>query len=345
VKQGCRALSLLFTFWLLISSIGCVTTAARISAYLQCKSEDHLARQQFHQDELEAKKAHLEAERRAMLAERQMELAQRRAECDKRSCQMQSQYEESIRTQLGLDLDQRIKVGQIQVNTAELQQLLEERERDHADRMRVYKQLKQQQSQAQFQQWKQAQLGEVCCTCVESGCDAPGPTCEAPCAAGCCQRCGLPKQPVFSNDCAGNRPFREAPTRPLQEPLTAAQIPMMLPVTIEVGMTNSRIGQSHVRRLPQLGAESLKQPCQCEGCRRGRSCVKSLPPACEAPVYPSKSQQSPHQLPGQHLPPGLSPEFIPEPAPPSEVTESGRRRFRLANWLDQDESNEAENRE
>jgi hypothetical protein len=335
-----RAIFVVLISTLLLSSSGCV----RWNAYLQCKAATRQAKQQFKQEELEAKKEEIEAERKAMLAERKMELARRRAECDDRTCQVRSQYEESVRTQLGLDLDQRVKIGQLQVNSEELQQLLQERERDHADRMKVYKQLKDQQLKSQFDQWRQAQTGGQCCQCTGPACDAPNPTCDAPCAPGCCHQCGLPKQPVYSNDCAGNRPFREAPTRPLQEPLTAAQIPMMLPVTIEVGMTNSRIGESRVRRLPQL---PLNEPCQqCEGCRKGKGCVYCAP-SCDAPGSQPKAG-GPTRIPWQNNSPSRQVELPPQPAPPSEVTKSSRekaaglKRFRLAHWDDEAESDETE---
>ena len=153
-----RVLLILLATCVPMSIGGCATMGSRVSAFLQCKSAAHQAKQQMRQDELEALKAEIEADRKACLAERQMELAQRRAQSEQRSCQSRSQYEESVRTQLGLDLDQRVKIGQLQVNTEHLQQLLEERERDHADRMHVYKQLKDQQTRSQFEQWKQAQM-------------------------------------------------------------------------------------------------------------------------------------------------------------------------------------------
>ncbi|WLD13491.1 hypothetical protein [Planctellipticum variicoloris] len=356
----CR--SLILAALTLGANSGCASMAARWNAYLECKAEKHVARNEFRQSELEALKQELELERAAIRAQREAELAALKAErehelaclqadAEKQNCQLRSQYEESVRTQLGLDLDQRITIGQLQVNPEELQQLLEERERDHADRMRVYKQLKEQQARSQFEQWKQAQLAGPCCTCSRPSCDAPEPGCDTPHVAGCCQRCGLPQQPLYSNDCAGTRPFREAPTRPVQEPLTAAQIPLMLPVTIEVGMTNSRIAQSNVRRLPQRGMSALNAPCQqCEGCRRGNGCARQAPlaPSCEVPGSPSKNIGQPTQIPVPPVPaPIHSGDLVPQPAPPSEVTNAGAddevrsSKFKLSGWLEEDSDDPA----
>lgn len=70
---------------------------------------------------------------------------------------------EPMHTQLGLGLDQKVDIGQLQVNANELQKLLTERERDHADRMRTYNQLREGQPWDQLDQWKQTQMPE--CTC------------------------------------------------------------------------------------------------------------------------------------------------------------------------------------
>lgn len=351
---------------------GCSAIAARLNAHTQCKAETRAATQEFRQEErvaleearqkeLECLKAQLECERKALAAERDLQLAQMRAQSEEKSCKVASQYEESVRTQLGLDLDQRVKIGQLQVNTTDLQKMLAERERDHAERMRHYNQLKSEQQRAQLENWKRAQMGT--CTCEHPSCDAPADqSCEAPAgmpqAPACCRHCGLPvcppgSLPQYGNDCAGNRPFREAPMRPLQQPLTAAEIPMMLPVTIEVGMTNSRIDKSTVRRLPLRtgpgtgpgsgpghlplteGEQGKPRCCgKCKNCKKGKPCSNppKMPftnhgqgqgrncgpdpfgPSCESPTRPASPMHSPPQEPGPNAEPTKQ---IDVPAPPA----------------------------
>jgi hypothetical protein len=270
---------------------GCTACAQRWAAYQQCKADERLSKQKILAEDLETLKEELEAERRAIQAERELELACDRADAEKRACQAKSQYDESVRTKLGLDLDQRVQVGQLQVNMPEMQRLMAERQRDYAERMRTYNQLKAQERQQATQAWKEAQLGP-CCTCAEPSCDAPGPDCDAPgVGVCCCQKCGLPVPPQDLNDCAGTRPFREGPKKPVKQPMLATELPMMLPVQLEVGVTNSYVNQSQVRRVPYASArqalQAQQQPCgECPGCCNGQKCQRCGPaatPSCDAP--------------------------------------------------------------
>jgi hypothetical protein len=290
-----RAKKLFYALTLLAgasSLCGCTACAQRWAAYQQCKADERLSKQQILAEDLQSLKEELEAERRAIQAERELELACDRADCEKRACQLRSQYDESVRTKLGLDLDQRVQVGQLQVNMPEMQRLMAERERDYADRMRTYNQLKAAERERATREWKQSHM-EPCCTCAEPSCEAPGPNCDAPAAgACCCQKCGLPVvQPQNVADCAGTRPFREGPKKPVKQPVLAQELPMMLPVQLEVGVTNSYVNQSQVRRVPYEGArralQAQHEPCgQCPGCCNGQKCQRCVPatsPSCEAP--------------------------------------------------------------
>ncbi|MFN0051503.1 MAG: hypothetical protein ACKV0T_04885 [Planctomycetales bacterium] len=278
---------------LLAGLSGCAGFAARCTAYAQCKADERAHRQKLLAEQLEALKEDLEAERQAIAAERELEIARERAECEKRTCVARNQYDESVRTKLGLDLDQRVKVGQMQVNLPELQRLMAEREQDYAERMRAFNEAKNQQKQAETEAYKSSLMGP-CCQCSEPSCAAPGPNCEAPGHICSCQRCGLPmQQNQNAADCAGTRPFREGPQKPVQEPLLATQLPMMLPVRLEVGVTNSYVNDSRVRRQPYMAPASAAQaqhdmqaPCGvCRACRSGRPCQRCAPPpaSCDAP--------------------------------------------------------------
>jgi len=275
-----------------IALSGCTACSQRWAAYQQCKADERLSKQKILAEDLELLKEELEAERRAIQAERDLELACDRADCEKRACQARSQVDESVRTKVGLDLDQRVQVGQLQVNMPELERLMAERERDYAERMRTFNQLKAQERQRATEAWKREQMGP-CCTCAEPSCEAPGPNCDAPRGgACCCQNCGLPiAEQQYAADCAGTRPFREGPKKPVQQPVLATEVPMMLPVKMEMGVTNSYLNQAQVRRVPYATArqalQAQREPCgQCPGCCKGQPCQRCVPattPSCDAP--------------------------------------------------------------
>jgi hypothetical protein len=261
---------------------GCSSFGERCSMFLQCRADKKAHKKQLRADELQALKMELEAERRALQAEREFEMARRTALADKRSCQFLSQYDESVRTNVGLDLDQRVRIGQMQVNMPELQRLMATREEDYAHQIRAYEALKQHQKQQAFQAWEQAQKAPLC-ACAQPTCGAHGAGCELP-HHGCqCKKCGLPfvqQEQPFMAACARTQPFRQAPAKPIQQPLLATEIPFMLPVNLEVGVAGAYLGESQVRRLPYHTAESyLKQPCgKCKPCQVGQPCPSCVPP-------------------------------------------------------------------
>src|SRR5262249_6243042 len=148
---------------------------------------------------------------------------------------------------------------------------------------------------AEMENWKRAQMGP-CCTCAEPSCAAPSPSCDAPSASCCCQRCGLPVvSPEMGNDCAGTRPFKQAATKPVQQPVLATELPAMLPVSLEVGVTNSYLNESRVRRLPYEKTSPALGPCgQCQACRCGRPCQR---PSCDVPQSSVRPLPEPSRVP------------------------------------------------
>lgn len=268
---------------------GCAAAGARWQAFLQCRAERRLLAQQMALEEIRAMKEAIHAEDRAILAEHELELARMQTDAEKRACLLRSQYDESVRTKLGMDFDQRIQVGQLQVNMDEMRRLMEERERDYREQMRRYEdELARQQA---TQTRAQNQPGPSC-MCAVPVCGVPEPGCDAPHSPHCCQKCGMPihMRPQLAADCAGVRPFSEAPQKPLRQPITAMEIPLMLPVKLELGVTNSYLTESQVRRLPYREAPVLPQkaPCgHCPACKCGKPCPQCAPPpACEMPVTP-----------------------------------------------------------
>ncbi len=285
--------------WLWIASLiicapGCSVISARWHAFFQDQAERRLLAQQLALEEVRAVQSHLDDEKLALKEEHDLELARLHADLEKQRCQVRSQYDESLRTKIGMDLDQRIQVGQLQVNMEEMRRLMEERDRDYTERMREYNDQRPQMGNGVTQPYS-----GPWCGCAAPLCAAPGPDCEAPHRWNCCQRCGNPTRPQVGGDCAGVRPFREAPQKPIRQPITAMEIPLMVPVRLELGVTNSYLNEAEIRRLPYEQQESrpLQAPCgQCGGCQVGGPCDRCVPrPDCEAPV-------------------------VPQPAPPSDTT-------------------------
>jgi hypothetical protein len=162
---------------------------------------------------------------------------------------------------------------------------MEERDRDYAKRMQQFDD-----QRAQVGDGMQPEYCGPWCGCAAPLCAAPAPDCEAPQRWNCCQRCGNPTRPQVGGDCAGVRPFREAPQKPVRQPITAMEIPLMVPVRLELGVTNSYLNEAEIRRLPyeQPVSRPLHYPCgQCGGCQVGAPCDRCIPrPDCEAPVIP-----------------------------------------------------------
>lgn len=281
---------------------GCAVVAARLNAFWEYKAERCAVAEDMAMRDLEAAKAELDADTRALQAEHEYELALLQADAEKRACNVRSQLDESVRTKLGLDFDQRMHVGQMQVDMNELRSLLEQRERDYADKMHQYTRAQSQYTAAQTAPQMSSQVGPSC-QCLIPDCAVPTPGCAEP-ADCCCKKCGKEVRPQLAGDCAGTRPFREPPTKPQREPITAMQIPLVVPVRLELGVTNSHIDQSQIRRLPYMAPPPTRpqvgpNPCgQCPSCRCGQPCQNCapaapngakppmIPPADDAPDVP-----------------------------------------------------------
>jgi hypothetical protein len=239
----------------LLTSQGCAAVRTRWHAFCQDRAESALLAQQMHIEETRAIKEQLQAQRSALKAEQQRELAQLSYEAEREECQVRSQMDESVRTKVELDFDQRYQLGQLQVNMDEMRRLLDEREADYQHQLDAYTQV------------PQVSRGPTC--------SCPAPLCAAPYDCPC-ERCGRRVVAQTEPDCAGVRPFREAPQRPQRQPITAMELPLMVPVQLEIGVTNAYVDSSEVRRLPYEEAppQASREPC-----------VRCLPapPSCDAP--------------------------------------------------------------
>lgn len=258
--------------------------------------------------------AELNAEREALRGEQQYRAEALRADTEQRREDMSKNFDESVRTKLGLNLDQRVKMGQLQVDTQKLQSLTEERDRDFQFRNKLYQDALRDQELHD----RHAALLELKRTAaLNQG--------QNPDAVGC-TNCA-----TTANDCA--RPptsaLRQGPNRtqplraPVRQPLLSTEVPFMLPVTLEVGVASSELGPSQVRRQP------LKQPClqqipcgQCKSCRNNAGC--ECPRPCGG--CPNCTTTSPEfATPPEPAPPVTEPKAIPfdkEPVPLSKKPDS-----------------------
>lgn len=247
---------------------GCASWNARWGAFLQACADERALKLEEAQDRLEVLKAELEVERKAIREERQLDLAALRAENEKRECQNKSQFEESVRTKIGLDVDHKLELGQLQVNVDELKKLIEQNDRELRRQEEALRQM--------------PPPAPYCCP----SCGAPAPKCA-------CQQPGM--EPLNQSDCAGTYPFGQQPLRQAQrKPILPTEIPLMLPVRMKMAVQGPRLEESKVRLSPRPGRQSLrslreKKPCcPCQQCIQGMPCGV-CPPACEAPGRPADS--------------------------------------------------------
>jgi len=269
-----RGLALL----VLLAPTGCAAMGARWAAYRECKVEHHAAKNEARQIELEALKqelaleqeairAHREAKLAALKAQREHELACLQEEADRSRQCMLNQTEESIRTTLGVGMDQRISLGQLQVNMDEMKRLMEERDAEYNYRMKLYEA-----NQKAYRQQNPGDMAPYTAPSQCSSCGVPTSVC------GCCPpppSCAA-QQPYQGPDCAGSQPYQAAPVKPYRAPVLPTEIPLMLPVKIEMRMNNVALGPSEVVRRPIPGMAPVNQQ------PVNSNCVPPAPPACGA---------------------------------------------------------------
>lgn len=158
-----------------------------------------------------------ETERQILLAEKEALLAEARAEVAAAT----PNYKEQLHTDLGLSFDQRVRVGQLQVDVVELEK-----------KMKAWK--KQQEAlqadyDSRYQSWKENLAAESYNTeglgAVNSVCG-----CERPAREKLMEKENLEAPPTL----------KVLPT----------EIPLMLPVSLDVAIQNPSLRQTTVRRIP-----------------------------------------------------------------------------------------------
>ncbi|QDU11815.1 hypothetical protein [Gimesia aquarii] len=201
----------------------------------------------------EAKLADLEDERVVLKISRDVLVEKRRAEREALMADARAEIEasrpefrEQLETDLGLKFNQRLNVGQLQVDLKKMEALLDDRKQeqkkldeDYAKRLKLHRE-----NLAKLRSGKQN---------LESG----------------------------SEDCA--RPLKdklidkENLEAPPKLAILPTEIPLMLPVTLNVELQNPSLRQSNIKRttVPLLECkEALEDEC-CKGCLDG--CTQCLP--------------------------------------------------------------------
>lgn len=215
---------------LAMTSTGC--SIERWRAYHECKAQ-----------QAQAKSEALRAEAEALRCERLQE-----------SEALQSQYEETLKTQLGLPVGQKIVLGQMQVDEEKLTELLDERKKQKEALKKFYD---------EYEAKRQEKLQEALKVQLAEALEYNNPEAARDAINSCCR----PKPP----SCAATEGLTYQPVVPeaLTEPLLPTEIPFMLPITVKMEMGQALIGPTHVERL-RTAPEPLK-----EGCCQTQCCPDS----------------------------------------------------------------------
>ena len=169
-------------------------------------------------------------------------------------------YAESTMTNLGVGVRQKMNVGEIQVDECKLERILDSRKRQRAEEQRCYDEYVRAQEQFYRNQREQQLRSYIDSLSVAGDCCRPANCC--PPAIHCC----------------------ELPPPPPEMPLRPAEIPMMIPVTLEVGVEGTCLGQPSVCRVP-LPPAPPKRPCcpprypTCPPCATQPMVPSAMPPA------------------------------------------------------------------
>ncbi|MEI8378574.1 MAG: hypothetical protein WCJ09_00505 [Planctomycetota bacterium] len=210
-------------------------------------------------------------------AQFQQELAELRAGVELEKEEVRSQFRERLRSNLALNLDQHVDVGQLQVNTEELKKLIEERDKEHKEAAQIYERL---------ENTRRAQMRENALTEAQKALDSNDVAKAQMIMRNCA--CG---SFVANSDCsqpiADKLTQREAMKEPVKQPILPTEIPLMLPIKISVGMDNPSIQNARVQQL------RVREPMkQCQACEQ---CVAFNPkcPTCNPAIAPVPPESEP----------------------------------------------------
>lgn len=208
---------------LTMTSTGC--SMERWRAFHQCRA-----------DQAEAKAEALRMETEAL-----------RSECHSRSEALRSEYDETLKTQLGLPVGQQIELGQLQVDEQKLMDLLSARKKQQEALKQFYD---------DYEKKRQEKLQEALKTELAEALKQN----DHQAATDAINKCCLPKPPT----CAQVEKLQDIPPRvpeALKQPLLPTEIPFVLPVTVRMEMGNPTIGPSRVERLRTVPEKLQDEPC------------------------------------------------------------------------------------
>lgn len=194
---------------------------------------------------------------------------------------------DTLNTNVGIGLQQQLRVGEIQVDECKLEQILAARRHQRALEQQLYGQYLQAQDQFYAQQCQRQLQHYVNSLGIAGDCSRP----YDPCAA-------LPP-PLAC----------ELPPPPPCTPLRPTEIPLVIPVTLQLGVENTCLEQPCVRQIPLPPA--CKQPCS--PCPTG---YPTVPPAM-VPAQPATPPPSPV---GSRVQPG------------SRIAPAGHARVSAGGW-------------
>ena len=244
--------------------------AQRVTDYVQCVEEECALKDRQRQMQRQALLDEIAAEREEEIAELETRRQALKAEQELHRENLRNQTQESLQSKLSLNFDQSVRVGQLQVNTEQLKALIDQREKDHQALSKFYDEMEERRRELLLQQ-NRKKLEEA----LSRG--------DAKAAEQALADCSQPRPEAL-------RPA-QALKQPLQRPILPTEIPLMLPVTLAVGMENASITETRVRRQPQ------KKPCLREaekGCQTcpGPGCAPACAPGL-APTAIRSDQYSP----------------------------------------------------
>jgi hypothetical protein len=204
-------------------------------------------------------------------AERAQLVALSEQACQERQREaLRSQIRDSVQSKVVFDMNHAMQVGQLQVDYDKLQKLVAEREKEFKDRQALVDRLNDEakrQFESEFEDYSREQLRQqlndpVCGReALNEGCDS----CEGACRCGKHKKhFGKHKRPCDKLADFPREPLRQA----VRQPILPTEIPLMLPVTLELGMQQPTIEDTRVRREPLRDfrpREPLREPCDSPG--------------------------------------------------------------------------------
>ncbi len=311
----------------------------RMETWQKDRAEFREAEQETRQEFREVEREALKAQREAELQERQLLVASEKACIDSRREALREQFRESVRSKVTFDVDHHLRVGQLQVDADKLKKLLEEKDKEHLERQKFIDELNKEAEAAYREELRtysreklRARLQAPVCGREEfrDKCDCACGTCAGKggcddCGKDACS-CGKHHKKSHCDECKkkwhrhhckhcdkcggpGREPLQQLPKAPVRQevkqPLLATEIPLMLPVSIELGMEQPKLEGAEVRKQPLVDLGAPREPFRdapCDACGQ-KGC------RCEAgPAQKAQKQKPAGARSGSLVPPKPSAE-------------------------------------